>query len=104
MNIIKTKTLYDWVKLSKYRKAESQLEAWINDFSVNTYTTPNEIKVKYGSADVVGNNTVIFNIKGNNYRLIVRIKYQFSRVYIVWFGTHIEYDKLSNIENLKFAE
>lgn len=102
MNIIKTKTLYVWVKLSKYKTAESQIEAWINDFSANDYKTPNEIKAKYRSADFLGNNMVIFNIKGNDYRLIVRIRYQFNRVYIIWFGTHAEYDKLKDIENLKF--
>ena len=102
MNIIKTKTLYDKVKLARYKIAESQIEAWINDFQTNNYTTPNAIKAKYSSADFVGNNTVIFNIKGNDYRLIVRIRYQFGRVYIIWFGTHTEYDKLTNIENLKF--
>jgi mRNA interferase HigB len=102
MNIIKTKTLYEWVKLPKYKKAKNQIEAWINDFEVNDYGSPNEIKAKYGSADFVGNNTVIFNIKGNDYRLIVRVRYQFSRVYIIWFGTHSEYDELTDIENLKF--
>ena len=102
MNIIKTKTLFEWVKLSKYRTAESQIEAWINDFSESIYKTPNEVKAKYRSTDFVGNNTVIFNIKGNDFRLIVRIRYQFGRVYIIWFGTHTEYDKLKDIENLKF--
>ncbi|MEO6884358.1 MAG: type II toxin-antitoxin system HigB family toxin [Bacteroidia bacterium] len=102
MNIIKTKTLYDKVKLSKYKMAENQVQAWMNDFEKSDYTTPNEVKKKYSSADFVGNNTVIFNIKGNDYRLIVRIRYKFSRIYIIWFGTHKEYDKLKDIENLKF--
>jgi len=88
--------------LAKYKMAKTQIEAWINDFEKNNYTTPNEIKAKYSTADFVGNNTVIFNIKGNDYRLIVRIRYQFERIYIIWFGTHTEYDKLNDIENLKF--
>src|SRR6218665_136107 len=100
MNIIKTKCLYD--KLTKYKNAENQIKAWVNDFTNNDYSTPNEIKAKYNSADFVGNSTVIFNIKGNDYRLIVRIRYQFKRVYFIWFGTHSEYDKLTDIANLKF--
>lgn len=104
MNIIKTKTLYQWLHKPKYRGAKNAIEAWINDFSSCDYASPNEIRVKYASADFVGNNTVIFNVSGNHFRLIVRIRYQFKRVYIIWFGTHSEYDKLENIENIIFKD
>src|SRR6218665_4075226 len=100
MNIIKTSNLYN--KLPKDKDAENQIKAWVKDFTKNDYSTPNEIKAKYNSADFVGDNTVVFNIKGNDYRLIVRIRYQCKRVYFIWFGTHSEYDKLTDIENLKF--
>ena len=104
MHIIKTKTLYDWLRIPKYKNAKDAIEAWVNDFSNTDYANPNEIRTKYGSADFLGNNTLIFNIKGNHYRLIVRVRYQFKRVYIIWFGTHVEYDKLKDIENLEFKE
>ncbi len=53
---------------------------------------PAHLKEKYASASIVGDNRVIFNIKGNHYRIVVKINYQYSVVYIRFVGTHAEYD------------
>ena len=52
------------------------------------------IKTTYATADILPDNRVVFNIKGNNYRLIVRVQYNLGRVYIRWIGTHAEYDEI----------
>ena len=56
------------------------------------WQTPQDIKNQYRNASVVGQNRVVFNIKGNDHRLIVAIAYQFGAIYIKFIGTHAEYD------------
>ncbi|CAG9169947.1 hypothetical protein LMG23994_01743 [Cupriavidus pinatubonensis] len=56
--------------------------------------TPQDIKDRYPTASFVGRNRVIFNIKGNDYRLIVAIAYRIGVVYIKFIGTHGEYDRI----------
>jgi mRNA interferase HigB len=55
----------------------------------------NEIKTIYGNASVIANNRVVFNIKGNDFRLIVSINFIQHGCYVIWFGTHKEYDKIT---------
>ncbi len=57
--------------------------------------TPKDIKAQYRSVSFVGNNRVVFNIKGNNHRLIVAVAYKFGALYIKFVGTHSEYDKIN---------
>jgi hypothetical protein len=52
------------------------------------------LKAKYGNASIISSKRVVFNLKGNDYRLIVDIEYRLKIVFIVWFGTHNEYDKI----------
>ncbi len=54
----------------------------------------NEVKQQFGNASIVGNDRVVFNIKGNDYRLVVAINFKFQIVYILFIGTHKEYDKI----------
>lgn len=54
----------------------------------------NELKRVYGNASVVADDRMVFNIMGNNYRLVVRIFFDFKVIQIKWFGTHAEYDKI----------
>jgi mRNA interferase HigB len=58
------------------------------------WKTPAEIKAKYGNASVLKNGRVVFNICGNNYRLVVAINYDYATVYVRFIGTHKEYDKI----------
>ena len=61
----------------------------------------NELKTVYGNASIIANYRVIFNIKGNDYRLIVSVNFKQLAAYIIWFGTHKEYDKI-NVETIEF--
>jgi len=94
MRIIKERTLTDYCKLSKYQQAAESLKAWIYEVKYSTWNNANELKAKYGNASIISSKRVVFNIKGNDYRLIVDIEYKLKIVFIVWFGTHKEYDKI----------
>ncbi|MBN2435894.1 MAG: type II toxin-antitoxin system HigB family toxin [Spirochaetes bacterium] len=93
MRIIKKKTLIEF--WSEYPDSEQALRQWYNDMKNSSYRNFNDIKQKYSSADVIADNRVIFNIKGNKYRLIV--KYHFNRQfgYIRFVGIHSQYDKIN---------
>ncbi len=73
------------------------LDAWQSEVKAATWSGPQEIKDRYPSASFLADNRVIFNIKGNTYRLVVKARYLNGIVLIEWIGTHAEYDK----QNLK---
>jgi len=75
--------------------SEQQLMAWYQETSKARWTTPNEIKKEYPIASIITGNRVVFNIKGNHYRLIVKISYDYEMVWIRFIGTHAEYDKIN---------
>lgn len=70
-----------------------QLDAWRVEVERETWQTPQDIKRRYKSADFLAGNRVIFNIKGNSYRLVVQVRYRGGIVVIEWLGTHAEYSK-----------
>lgn len=74
--------------------SEGHLKAGINEVKHSTCNNTNELKLKYRNASIISSKRVVFNIKGNNYRLIVDIEYKLKIVFIVWFGTHKEYDNI----------
>jgi mRNA interferase HigB len=78
----------------KHPDAESALRAWYTETKRATWRGPQDIRNAYRTASFVGNNRVVFNIRGNSYRLIVAIKYVFQIVYIRFVGTHGEYDRV----------
>jgi len=92
MRILKEKTLTNFCKESKYKPAEDSLKSWLFEVRYSTWENANELKSKYRNASVLSSKRVVFNIKGNDYRLIVDIEYKLKIVFIVWFGTHTEYD------------
>ncbi|WP_065647530.1 MULTISPECIES: type II toxin-antitoxin system HigB family toxin [Pantoea] len=77
-----------------HNQAEQPLKAWVDEVKQAQWKTPQDIKDKYRSADFLSTNRVVFNIKGNDYRLIVAVAYRFQAVYIKFVGTHAEYDKI----------
>ncbi|WP_373495297.1 type II toxin-antitoxin system HigB family toxin, partial [Aquiflexum sp.] len=91
---IKEKTLTDYFSQSKYKQAEESLRAWIYEVRFSLWGNSNELKAKYGNASIISSKRVVFNIKGNDYRLIVDIEYKLKIVFVVWFGTHAEYNKI----------
>lgn len=94
MRIIKVKTLTDYCKLPKNKSAEKQIQAWVYEVKYTDWDSASELKLKYKNASIINSKRVVFNIKGNDYRLVVDIEYKLKIVFIVWFGTHTEYDKI----------
>ena len=92
MNIIVKRAMLYYI--DKYPKAKTSLLTWYNEFLKQDFHTFNELKEVHGSASIVANNRVIFNIKGNDFRLIVSVNFRQLAAYIIWFGTHKEYDKI----------
>ena len=93
MRVIAKKTLKDFWKT--HPDCEQQLKAWFQEASNAHWTGPRQIKTDYPTASFIADNRVVFNIKGNNYRLIVRINYDYQMVWIRFIGTHAEYDKVN---------
>ncbi len=94
MRIIAKKTLTSFWNIPQYQDAEEPLKAWYAEAGAAGWRTPADIKEKYGSASILKNNRVVFNIAGNKYRLVVSIHYNTGIVYIRFVGTHAEYDKI----------
>jgi mRNA interferase HigB len=91
MRIIARKTLREFWE--EHPDARQGLQAWYADTQQAVWKKPADIKSVYRNASFLSNNRVVFNIKGNHYRLIVVIQYQFGIVYIRFVGTHREYDQ-----------
>ena len=94
MRIIKTGTLQNYCLQHRYRNAHKALQAWIYEVKYSDWNNSSELKLKYKNASIISSKRVVFNIKGNEYRLIVDIEYKLKLVFIVWFGTHKEYEKI----------
>ena len=93
MNVISKKTLV--LFFEKHPSAKSALEAWHAEARKAQWQTPDDIKKEYASASFFKDNRVVFNIKGNDYRLIVHIDYKRHITRVKFVGTHAEYDKIN---------
>ena len=93
MRIFNRATLQEfWLK---YPDAEQALRAWFHEVEKASWQSPGEIRAHFGSADFVANNRVVFDIRGNKYRLVVAIKYgPLYCVYVRFLGTHAQYDQI----------
>jgi len=92
MRIISRKLLREFWQ--RHPDAQQPLQSWYADVKHADWQTPADIKDVYRNASFVANNRVIFNIKGNRYRLIIVVQYHYGIVYIRFVGTHQEYDKI----------
>ena len=92
MRIISRRILREFWE--KHPDASIPLQTWFRDVEQATWKTPADIKTVYQNASFVGNNRVVFNIKGNHYRLVVVVVYQHDVVNIRFVGTHQEYDRI----------
>lgn len=79
---------------TKHADAEGPLKAWIAHVRNATWQSPNDVKADFASASILGSNRVVFNIKGNDYRLIVAISYVAQIVLVKFVGAHAEYDRV----------
>ena len=78
----------------RHPDSEQPLKAWYDEAKNASWTIPQDIRNRYASASFVGHNRVVFNIKGNYYRLIVAVAYRYQAIYIKFIGTHAEYDRI----------
>lgn len=98
MRIVSKSTLRDFWE--DHRDAEKPLRLWFDKIKKGTWNNPNEIRQVFGDADQVGNGRIVFNVARNKYRLIVKFIYETQICYIRFIGTHKEYDKIKDSENI----
>ena len=99
MRIIKRKTLTAFYE--KHADAETEMEEWYRKMQKAQWNNFSDVKRTFNTVSSVGNQRYVFDIKGNNYRIVTIIKFQIKMVYIRFVGTHPEYDKIeSKIKNL----
>ena len=98
MRIIARKTLRQFVERLRgtkdYKVVKSALDAWFHEVLRADWNKPTDVLRAYANASIVGPDRVVFNIKGNDYRLVVAINYRHQIVFIKWLGTHAAYDKI----------
>ena len=95
MRIIAFKTLRTFWEKTEYSDSEISLRAWYHDAKNSTWKNSNELKLQYRNASIVGDERVVFNLKGNSYRLVVSIDYEFQVIYVRFIGTHKQYDTIN---------
>jgi len=92
LRIIAKRTLREFWE--KHNDCEQQLKAWYRESERAEWTTINQLKAEYPNASILKDNRIVFNIKGNNYRLIVKFSFEYQIGWIRFVGTHAEYDKI----------
>jgi len=90
--IIAKRTLREFWQ--KHADSEQYLKTWYETAKGSNWSSPNEVKETYINASILKDNRVVFNIKGNSYRLIVKFNYIRQWAFIRFIGTHTEYDKI----------
>ena len=83
-----------------YLDSKPSLEFWYDVVENKSFQNPNDVITHFKNADTVGNGRVVFNITKNKYRLIAKFEYEKQFVFVRFVGTHKEYDKIQNIENI----
>jgi mRNA interferase HigB len=95
MKVIARKALRDfWESRPEYADAAEPLRAWFLEAKKAQWGTPADVKAKYGSASILKDGRVVFNIGGNKYRLVVHINFRAKVVFIRFVGTHRQYDSI----------
>ncbi len=94
MRAIAKRTLRAFYQQARYKDAKGPLEAWHAEAIKAEWLTPHDIKSQIGSASIVTDSLVVFNIAGNKYRLVVDVDYARQAMFVKFVGTHAEYDKL----------
>ena len=92
MNVLSRSTLVDF--WTKHPTTQAPLSAWHRIVRGAAWQTFSDVRATFNSADYVADGKVVFNIGGNNFRLVALIGYRTQRVFILWVGTHAEYDRL----------
>ncbi len=95
MRIIAFRTLREFFEKSEFSDSKVSLRAWYHEAKTAEWKNSNELKMQYKNASILGDGRVVFNIKGNDYRLVVAIDYEFQVIFIRFIGTDKQYDKIS---------
>ncbi|OFY67230.1 MAG: addiction module toxin RelE [Bacteroidetes bacterium RIFCSPLOWO2_02_FULL_36_8] len=95
MRIIAFRTLREFWEKPEFSSSEIPLRAWYHDVKVANWKNSNELKMQYANASIIGEGRVVFNIKGNSYRLVVSIDYEFQIIFVRFIGTHKQYDNIN---------
>ncbi len=92
MNVIAAKTI------RAYRLAHPvtslALDAWLRAVKKAAWQSPSDVQSQYPKVSILKDGRLVFNIVGNDYRLTVRVNYKSQSVYVRWFGTHQDYDRI----------
>ena len=80
--------------------AEQPLKSWTDEVKMANWSQPADIKAQFRSASILKNRRVVFNIKGNDYRLVASVAYRYQAIYVKFIGTHAEYD-LIDVETVE---
>ena len=96
MRVISGKGLHRFQE--RHRDAASALDAWSRRAEQAEWLSPQQVKVDYPSASILPGDRVVFNIKGNHYRLVALIHYDTGHIYVRFIGTHAEYDRINATE------
>lgn len=94
MRIVSHKKLKDFYETTGYEDSRVVLERWYDIAEKAEWKSISDIKVDFHATDFVGNQHYVFNIKGNNYRLVVVIKFVMGYIFIRWVGSHKDYEKI----------
>jgi len=78
----------------EHTAVKAAVEAWFQEVGRASWKNSAEVKESYATASIVSADRVVFNIKGNDYRVVLAIDYERQTVYIKWIGSHAEYDKI----------
>ncbi|GAA0772254.1 type II toxin-antitoxin system HigB family toxin [Castellaniella ginsengisoli] len=92
MRIIATRTLRRF--WDRHPDAKQAIQVWVDEVRQANWQQPADIKARYANASILGNRRVVFNVKGNDYRLVAAIAYRLGVVYVKFIGTHAEYDDI----------
>ena len=99
MRIISRKTLKDFWEKPEYRDSEAHLKSWLVEARNALWKNPPEVKQQYANGSIIHNSRFVFNIAGNKYRLVVKIHYNRSVIFIRFIGKHEQYDQI-DVENI----
>ena len=99
MRIIAKSRLRQYREKSGNEKSRVYLNEWYHFCEKQAWKTPRAVKATFGNASIVGNNRVVFNVKGNDYRIVCAMDYLRQAIFIKFVGTHAEYDRI-NVEEV----
>src|SRR5215469_9634036 len=107
MRVIARRTLREFVEARKGHKdhtaLKAALDAWFDEVKKARWSSAADVRRSYATASIVSADRVVFNIKGNDYRLVVAVDFEKSIVWIKWIGTHRDYDRI-DVEKVQYEK